>query len=528
MANNNTKKKEVSDLTEYDLLIAEQKKRVRQRPDDVKEWLELGRLHEARIDLIKYSARFSFSTRYFIPLFFLSISAGIVVSIRQIYSFASSLWQSIWLTSPLITALMALSSWMWYSRYPPSGRKYFRRAIALDPGCGEAYMYLGLISLRRYQKRKACRLLEQAIRLKVNHGRIEQELKSIYGKEFMAFFKAKTDREVRQQEIIDSQLGQIRKFRSEISSLERLAKSLRGRVDQARWEGSHKAKLLAKEMTNRIAAIRKEYEKEIADMKRAKESQQEAKESAERNFVRLTTEVMEARAAVEGRSLDEAARALKDIMGSRTWKAFSEETRCYLATAEHIFRLLTEGEENPDYSLVGMELCKALETEINRTLVEPFLEFINGNREEFLRINQKGEIKGNPLYVTYLAKFVDREHFPEVTSLTLGQYHFLLKRTLDSDYALREYGDFLNELCSNSEVIVGKTFLKKLETVTKKYRNTITHRSPMNRKQCHHLRELIFAEDGALLKICSAFNVQARELVKIIQQAHDQESPLPA
>jgi hypothetical protein len=45
--------------------------------------------------------------------------------------------------------------WIWSLRYPPSGVKYFRKVIEMDPHCGEAYMYLGAIAFRRFQDRKA-------------------------------------------------------------------------------------------------------------------------------------------------------------------------------------------------------------------------------------------------------------------------------------------------------------------------------------------------------------------------------------
>jgi len=144
-----------------------------------------------------------------------------------------------------------------------------------------------------------------------------------------------------------------------------------------------------------------------------------------------------------------------------------------------------------------------LETELNQFLVEPFVQSLNGNKAAFLKINRTGKRKGKPIYFTYLAKVVDKKNFPEVTSLTLGQYHFVLEHTLGGEYALREYGDFLNELSSTHEVTVGRNFLKKLHTVTKTYRNAIAHLSQMDKKQCRHLRELVFGGEAALLKKCS-------------------------
>jgi hypothetical protein len=369
-------------------------------------------------------------------------------------------------------------------------------------------MFLGLIALRRYQKRKGRCLLEQAVRLGINNGKIERELKSIYAKEFMAFFKKRNEIEVKQQKIIASQKEQIRQLSTKAATLERLTQSLNQRVGQAKWESNKKAKLLNKGMRDQIAVIQREHEDQIAALKQAQESRDDAKELGERDFVRLTTEVMEAKAALEVRSLKESAKAVEDMMGTHLWQALSDQTRTYMATAEQVHTVLSEQEENPDYSLVGMELCKALETEINRMLVEPFVQSLNGNQTAFLKVNKTGESNGKPIYFTYLARVVDHENYPEMTSLTLGQCHFILKRALDKEYALKEYSDFLAKVCSSSGAIIGKGFLRKLKTVTKTYRNTIAHGSPMNRKQYDHLRRLVFAEKEALLTECCRLGVE--------------------
>ena len=54
-----------------------------------------------------------------------------------------------------------------------------------------------------------------------------------------------------------------------------------------------------------------------------------------------------------------------------------------------------------------------------------------------------------------------------------------------------------------------EVFIFKLSVVVGKYRNAIAHQSSMNKKQCEHLRELIFLEKNSLLKIplMSAKNV---------------------
>lgn len=504
-----TKKKEhnVSDPGHYDPLIADQKRRVHQYPHDAQEWLELGRLLEDKIDLINYLVKGSFVIRHFLPIYSLLFSMVMIVSAHQISSLNLLPWQSIGFISLIITIMIVVALWMLSLRYPPSGKKYFRKAIALDPNSGEAYLYLGLIALRRHQKRKACCMMEQAIRLNVDDNRIERELKSIYEKEFVAFFNKKTEKEVMQQEIIDNQVGQIRELCLKVSSLESQIESQNKRTAQAKWEANYRTKSLKKEMTDRIAAIRQDYKDQIAILNKNNEARDEAKELAERDFMRLTTEIMEAKAELEGKSLAESAKTVEHMMGTHLWQALLEQTRSYLATAEQIHTVLIKQEEKPDFSLVGMELCKALETEINRTFVEPFVEYLNESSDEFLKINRTGDNKNRPFYFTYLANIVDGVNFPEVTALTLGQYHFVLKRTLDGEYALKEYCNFLDEVGS-AGAIIGKAFLKKLVTVTKKYRNAIAHHAPMNKKQYEHLRELIFAGDEALLRTCSLIQMR--------------------
>jgi len=499
---NGKRKYEVSDPAFFDSLIAEQKSRIGRNPDDAELWLELGRIREAKIDMTNYFASRNFWIRYSPFIAFLLVLG----TMGFLYFKSSFLCLISWkfLVPVYIVpgfSLIWTFIWMWFLRYPPSGNKYFRKAIKLNPKCGDAYTYLGLIALRRYQTRKACWFWEKALRLNVNNkGKIEKELKSIYEKEFAAFFQKRSEKKIRQKQIIEHQLDQIRQLRTKNVNLEKRVESLSAKVEQAKWETGHKTKLLDKKMQHQIATIRQEYEDKIALLQ--KEAKEEAKELGERDFMRLTTEIMESKAALEEESFATVAVAVENIVGKRSWQAFSEQTRLYLATAEHVYTVLTKQDEKPDYSLVGMELCKALETEVNQRLVESFATYLNGNKSEFLRIHQTGESKDRPSYFTYLAKVVDHANYPEVTSLTLGQYNFVLKLTLENDYALKEYGNFLDWVCATSGAIIGKTFLSKLETVVKRYRNMIAHQSSMNKKQYDHLKELVFSGDDALLNIC--------------------------
>ena len=119
----------------------------------------------------------------------------------------------------------------------------------------------------------------------------------------------------------------------------------------------------------------------------------------------------------------------------------------------------------------------------------------------FLRINQTGTTKDGPTYYAYLAKVADPVNYPGVNSLTLGQYHFALKRALEGDYALSEYANFLDDICAASGTIIGRAFSEKLKTVVHKYRNAIAHHSPMNKEEYENLRDLVFAGEETLLPV---------------------------
>jgi len=496
------KKHPVSDPAHYDSLISDQIKRARQDPENAEEWLKSGRLCEARIEMIRNYARRVPAARYFALIYLALILLSIVITTRffpNLVLFPVPYIVSLTICTIFLVFMLVR---LWFLRYPPSGRKYFKKAVRIDPYCAEGHMQLGLIALRKHQKRRGCRRLEKALQLNGDNRQIERELKSIYEKEFVSFFNRKSHGMIGQEKIITRQFEEIKMLRSRVASLEALKGRLSERANQAKWKTGHTEKRLNKEMAARITAIKRNHEAEIGAI-RSKGSVEEEKELAQRDFMRLTTEIVEAKAETESRSLHQASEGIREIMGAYMWTSLLEHTRTYLATAEHTFQLLTGNRDEPDFSLVGMELCKALETEINRALIEPFPEYLNGNGEEFLIINEIGAAKGKPLYFTYLAKVVDMENFPGITSLTLGQYHFVLKKTLNQDYALREYGDFLERITQSSKTVIGKSFLNKLETVTKRYRNAIAHGSPMTRKEYFHLRKLIFAGENSLLETCT-------------------------
>jgi len=59
--------------------------------------------------------------------------------------------------------------------------------------------------------------------------------------------------------------------------------------------------------------------------------------------------------------------------------------------------------------------------------------------------------------------------------LTLRQYHFVLKRALEHDYALQEYAQFLDKIHADFGINIETEFLDRFEIITKQYRNVIAH-----------------------------------------------------
>ncbi|MEE9612494.1 MAG: hypothetical protein V3W19_14670, partial [Desulfatiglandales bacterium] len=90
----------VSDPGQYNPLIADQKKRVGQYPDDAREWLELGRLQRAKKDLTSCLAKRSPGIRYFFPFHLASVGFLTLFAKRNI----SSLHLPTWLYITLISA----------------------------------------------------------------------------------------------------------------------------------------------------------------------------------------------------------------------------------------------------------------------------------------------------------------------------------------------------------------------------------------------------------------------------------------
>jgi tetratricopeptide (TPR) repeat protein len=159
------KRHEIPDPVFFDPIMADQKKAARDNPSCAEALLELGRLYEAKITWTNQVAKHDLLVRHAFSLVLLTVGLPIVVLMPRMLNYPFPSWLPCVLAGTMTFMMTALCEWIWSLRYPPSGTKYFKKAIELHPDCAEAYMYLGLIAFRRFQGRKAYRFLQKALHL---------------------------------------------------------------------------------------------------------------------------------------------------------------------------------------------------------------------------------------------------------------------------------------------------------------------------------------------------------------------------
>ncbi|MCP3872040.1 MAG: tetratricopeptide repeat protein, partial [Desulfobacteraceae bacterium] len=187
------KKYEVSDPAFYTPLITKQKKHLRLNSTEADEWVRLGALCESKLKMTNDFAKKFLAIRYSL-IIFVTLGLLFFITVTNLFPDPTIISNKVFFL--ILAAKISLVLWfpfLWNLRYPPSGAKYFKKALKLDPECADAYMGLGFIALRRYQKKRAFDFMEQAVRLERNQKKMERELKSIYAKEFAILFETKSD-----------------------------------------------------------------------------------------------------------------------------------------------------------------------------------------------------------------------------------------------------------------------------------------------------------------------------------------------
>jgi hypothetical protein len=486
-----------SDPSEFHPLISKLKKSIRNNPLNPEKWVKLGCLYDERKNMVDEIVRHSFILR------FCFISIVLITLISLFFFIGSDRYKHFFVNSPVIlifviTTTTLTLSLMFFTRYPRSGGRFYRKAIALNPNCGEAYMYLGFIALRKFQKHKGYCLLEHAMQLNVDDNRIKKELKYHYEREFIKFFDINKEEKKQQQHIVENQREQIKKLQREIHLHKTNVAILKSQAKQTLSKARQNVKIKSKKIDSQVADIMKNYDDKTIEIEK---KLPEKPEQDPIIYVHLTDGLFESEIKAEHLSYYQVAEDLKNSVELDFWQSFSKQTKTYLVTAEQTYLAFIKNGESKDFSLIGLEYCKALELEINKKLITPFVDYIKEDKEEFLKTCKTGERKNKPKYFGYLPMIVDEENYPKMTSLTLGQFNFLLKRCLKDEYAFREYKRFLEKKYSFNGYSFIQLFQEKLSIVVGRYRNAIAHQSSMNKKQCEHLRELIFLEKNSLLKI---------------------------
>ena len=502
--NDRTKKCEniFSDPSECNPLITELKKSIQNNPNDPKKWVELGAIYEQRLNLIDHITRHNFVLRHALILTVLGVSFLSYLYIQ------TGLLQQVYFSNPLlffslIAIIVLIMMLMGFVRYPRSGSRFFRKAIASNPKCGEAYMHLGLIALRRFQKRKGYRFLEHALQLNITDLRIKKELKILYEREFVKFFNTQKEKEKKQQGVIDSQLEEIKNLHIKQHLLETNIAILKTKTKQTRSKATQNIKIKAREMNSRMADFKQEYHEKIIEIDKEKITLAEKNDNETTVYVNLTDELFESQLKTDQLTFYQTTKNVKSTFELDLWQSLCRQTKFYLVTAEQTFSIFSKNDELKDFSLIGLEYCKALELEINKKFVIPFIEHIKEDKEEFLKLHQTGTRKNRPKYYGYLPMVVDENNYPRINSLTLGQFYFSLEQSLKNNYILQDYKRFINGLFSYNRKQTIQVLLNKLGIVVKRYRNAIAHQSSMNKEECEHVRNLIFSDNDSLLQICS-------------------------
>ena len=483
-------------------LIAEQKKRVARDARNPEQWIRLGILFEQRLECIRRLARESRLVRYSTLYLFLLL-------IVLLTTYGSVAWITRHPIPPFTFTLMAsmLALAVVYIvclRHPRSGVRCFKKALALDPDNGDAYLYLGLIALRRYRKKAGYRYLERAVEQGADDKKIKQELKTLYQKEFYTFFKRDKQIDEKSQAACESLEQQLEKMASRQTILQTNNSILTAKLKQVKSVAAKNTKSRIKELTDQFNREKEGYRKKIEHLEQKLQQLSSQDTQAPVVYVNMGDELIQNDIKLADLTFWNSMEQTGFLLELDLWKSLSKRTRFYLITAEQTYLFLSKSHETADFSLIGLEWCKALEFEINTRFIGPFIDYLGDRAAEFLRVNTTGNKKGKPKYFSYLPLVVDQYHYPAITTVTLGQFDFLLKHCLRGEFSLQEYTAFLSQLFDPISKDLLAVFQQTFSMVTRNYRNVIAHGSFLDEQQCNQLRTLLFIDEMSLFRIITS------------------------
>ena len=364
---------------------------------------------------------------------------------------------------------------------------------------GDAHLALGRIALRRGQKKNACRYFEAALACGVKDAEAKSSLRSAYEKEFFKLFQRERQSRRDQEQAIALQSERIESLTREIRELRGQTETFKRGAANAKKQRDHSRRQYKKILQERLEGVRSHYEGRLREVSENLETV--AEEARELKKERLSAEI-DATLRLETRAdegvYNNTLAMMEAYLGCHAWQVLHEETRQLLITAEYVYQNM--GGAGMDFGLVGMELCKSVEVEVNEKLVHPFVRHLEraGLVEEFLSRNKVGERAGAPLYHSRLANVVDRAHYSGFRMLTLGQFLFTLQQIQKSDYCLEHFEEFLAGSGMTGEIV--DRWVDKCAQLVMDYRNPLAHASILDRESCGDLRRLVYIETDSLMK----------------------------
>ncbi len=180
------------------------------------------------------------------------------------------------------------------------------------------------------------------------------------------------------------------------------------------------------------------------------------------------------------------------------WESLEELTRRFIPLAEFLYSKLQKL-DNPDYSPVIIELCRAIEYEFLRKVFQKYtLDLINryntkNSLYNFLSTERsKSELKNK---TDQFAKAITKAFNTKKPEYTLEQMNTILSFTKDASIVsisplLQDFVTYLNNN-TESNKLLNKTYIEKINDIVKDYRNPSAHPGFMSRQKAEKCKEIM-------------------------------------
>ena len=175
------------------------------------------------------------------------------------------------------------------------------------------------------------------------------------------------------------------------------------------------------------------------------------------------------------------------------WEGLDDLTRKFIPLAEYLYSKLQKFEE-PDYSPVIIELCRAIENEFLLKIFSKYtLDLISRHTTSSLnsflssdRINSR---------TSQFAKAIAKASKNNKPEFTLGQMNTILSISTDNNTVCLNplLQDFVSYLNNNTEAknLLDTKYIDKINDIVNKYRNPSAHPGLMTRQKAEKCKEIM-------------------------------------